>query len=260
MSHHKLEARDLHFTYPDGRKAINGLSFLVHHGDSVGIIGANGAGKSTLLMLLTGLLQADGGEVIVGDVKLTGKTLHRIRERVGMVMQDPEDQLFMPTIYEDVAFGPRNFGLEEGEVEERVKHALETVGAAHLKDRAPFRLSGGEKRAAAIASVLSMLPDILIMDEPSAGLDPKARRRLITLLKSFEHTKIITSHDLDMILELCSRVIVLKDGVIAADGPASELLADAGLMDRCGLELPLSLQNCRRCGAAKEAAVPPIGE
>lgn len=251
MSHHRLEAKDLHFTYPDGRKAVNGLSFLLHHGDSVGIIGANGAGKSTLLMLLTGLLQADAGEVIVGDVKLTKKTLHMIRERVGMVMQDPEDQLFMPSIYEDVAFGPRNFGLEENEVNERVETALETVGIAHLRDRAPFRLSGGEKRAAAIASALSMLPDILIMDEPSAGLDPKARRRLISLLKSFEHTRIITSHDLDMILELCSRVIVLKDGAIAADGPAAELLADAALMDRCGLELPLSLQSCGLCGKTK---------
>jgi cobalt/nickel transport system ATP-binding protein len=251
MSHHRLEAKDLHFTYPDGRKAVGGLSFLVHHGDSVGIIGANGAGKSTLLMLLTGLLQADSGEVIVGDVRLTKKTLHMIRERVGMVMQDPEDQLFMPTIYEDVAFGPRSFGLEEYEVEERVKNALDTVGIEHLRDRAPFRLSGGEKRAAAIASALSMLPDILIMDEPSAGLDPKARKRLISLLKSFEHTKIVTSHDLDMILELCSRVIVLKDGVIAADGPAKELLADADLMDSCGLELPLSLQNCNLCGKPK---------
>ena len=251
MSHHRLEAKDLHFTYPDGRKAVNGLSFLVHHGDSVGIIGANGAGKSTLLMLLTGLLQADSGEVIVGDARLTKKTLHMIRERIGMVMQDPEDQLFMPTIYEDVAFGPRNFGLEENEVNERVKNALDTVGIAHLRDRAPFRLSGGEKRAAAIASALSMLPDILIMDEPSAGLDPKARSRLISLLKSFEHTKIVTSHDLDMILELCSRVIVLKDGAIAADGPAKELLSDAALMDNCGLELPLSLQNCNLCGTSK---------
>ena len=134
----------LHFSYPDGQKAVNGLSFLVHHGDSVGIIGANGAGKSTLLMLLTGLLQADSGEVIVGDVRLTKKTLLMIRERVGMVLQDPEDQLFMPTIYEDVAFGPRNFGLDEGEVGARVKKALEVVGITHLKDRAPFRLSGGE--------------------------------------------------------------------------------------------------------------------
>lgn len=252
MSHHRLEAKDLQFTYPDGRKAVNGLSFLVHHGDSVGIIGANGAGKSTLLMLLTGLLEADSGEVVVGDVRLTKKTLHMIRERVGMVMQDPEDQLFMPTIYEDVAFGPRNFGLEEKEVEERVNYALNTVGILHLRDRAPFRLSGGEKRAAAIASALSMLPDILIMDEPSAGLDPKARRRLIHLLKGFEHTKIITSHDLDMILELCTRVIVLKDGAVAADGPAAELLADAALMDSCGLELPLSLQNCCLCGTKKK--------
>ncbi len=251
MSHHRLEAKELHFSYPDGRRAVNGLSFEMHHGDSVGIVGANGAGKSTLLMLLTGLLQAESGEVIIGDIKLTRKTMHMIRERVGMVMQDPEDQLFMPTIYEDVAFGPRNFGLDESEIEARVKSALDVVGIAHLKDRAPFRLSGGEKRAAAIASVLSMQPDILIMDEPSAGLDPKARRRVISLLGSFQHTKIITSHDLDMILELCKRVIVLKEGAIAADGPAAEILANAQLMDGCGLELPLSLQSCTLCGASK---------
>lgn len=247
MSHHKLEVRDLYYAYPDGHKAVNGISFSARHGEAIGIIGANGAGKSTLLMLLMGILFPQKGKVSVGDVEVTKKTLPMIRERLGMVFQNPDDQLFMTTVYEDVAFGPRNYKLGEKEVEERVLTALNMVGIAHLKDRVPFRLSGGEKRAAAIASVLSMQPDILVMDEPSAGLDPKSRRRMIGLLKSFEHTKIITSHDLDMIFELCERTIVIKEGEIAADGLTTEILTNAELMDSCGLELPFALQNCPIC-------------
>lgn len=243
MSHHKLEIKDLHFAYPDGNKAIKGISFTIHHGESVGIIGANGAGKSTLLMLIMGLLFPNQGEVIVGDVHVTQKTLPLIRQSLGMVFQDPDDQLFMNTVYDDVAFGPRNYKLDEKEVKARVMEALETVGIPHLKDRAPFKLSGGEKRAAAIASVLSMHPNLLVMDEPTSGLDPKSRRRVMALLESFEHSRIITSHDLDMVFELCERTIVMKAGEIAADGPTSEILTNAELMDDCGLELPLSLQK-----------------
>ncbi len=247
MSHHRLEARDLSFSYPDGHEAIKNISFCIHHGESVGIIGANGAGKSTLLMLLTGLLFPGSGEVLVGDVRVTKKTLPMIRQRLGMVFQDPDDQLFMTTVYDDVAFGPRNYGLDEKEVGERVMKALDMVGIPHLKDRAPYKLSGGEKRAASIATVLSMQPDILIMDEPTAGLDPKSRRKVIELLKSFEHTKIIASHDLDMVLETCKRVMVIRDGQVAADGEALKLLTDAKLLDSCGLELPLSVQGCPVC-------------
>lgn len=158
----------------------------------------------------------------------------------------------MTTVYDDVAFGPRNYKLEEKEVEKRVLQALELVGILHLKDRAPFKLSGGEKRAAAIASVLSMQPDILVMDEPTSALDPKSRRRLMKLLNSFEHTKIITSHDLDMVYELCTRTIVIKNGEVAADGATSEILVNAELLDACGLEMPLALQNCPVCGGVKE--------
>lgn len=251
MSHHKLEARSLYFSYPDGHEAVKNISFTIYHGESVGLIGANGAGKSTLLMLLVGLLFPRQGEVLVGDVRLTKKTLPAIRQRVGFVLQDPSDQLFMTTVYDDVAFGPRNYGLDEDEVKIRVERALEMVGIPHLKDRAPFRLSGGEKRVAAIASVLSMQPDILIMDEPTSALDPKSRRRVINLLKSFEHTKIIASHDLDMVLETCRRVIVLNEGEIAADGMAEEILFNERLLESCGLEMPLSLQNCPVCGAFK---------
>lgn len=251
MSHHKLEVKDLHFAYPDGHKAINGISFTIHHGESVGIIGANGAGKSTLLMLIMGILFPSHGEVIVGDVHVTQKTLPLIRQSLGMVFQDPDDQLFMTTVYDDVAFGPRNYRLDEKEVEARVLKALETVGILHLKDRAPFKLSGGEKRAAAIASVLSMHPDFLIMDEPTSGLDPKSRRRVMALLRSFKHSRIITGHDLDMVFELCDRTIIIKDGEIAADGNTREVLTDARLLDECGLEMPFSLQNCPVCGTGK---------
>lgn len=254
MSHHKLEVKNLHFSYPDGNEVLKDISFSVYHGESVGIIGANGAGKSTLLMLLMGILFPDAGEVLVGDVRVTKKTLPIIRQRLGMVFQEPDDQLFMTTVFDDVAFGPRNFKLDEKEVESRVIKALESVGISHLKDRAPFKLSGGEKRAAAIATVLSMQPDVLIMDEPTSALDPKSRRRIIGILKSFEHTKIIASHDLDMVFETCKRTIVIKEGRIAADGATEEILSNAELLDDCGLEMPLSLQNCPVCRASKALA------
>lgn len=248
MSHHKLEVRNLQFTYPDGHEAIKNVSFIIHHGESVGIIGANGAGKSTLLMLIMGILFQDEGEVLVGDIPVTKKTLSMIRQRLGMVFQDPDDQLFMTSVYDDVAFGPRNYNLDEKEVEKRVSHALELVGIAHLRDRAPYKLSGGEKRTAAVASVLSMQPDMLILDEPTSALDPKARRRVIHLLNSFEHTKIITSHDLDMILDTCQRVLVIQEGEIVADGKTLEILSNEELLEGYGLEIPLSLQNCPICG------------
>ncbi len=248
MSHHKIEARSLRFAYPDGHEAIRGLSFTICHGESVGIIGANGAGKSTLLQLLLGLLFPQDGEVLVGDVHVTPRTLPLIRQRLGLVFQDPDDQLFMTTVRDDVAFGPRNLGLDETDVVARVDAALEAVGISHLENRAPFKLSGGEKRAAAIATVLAMQPDILVMDEPTAGLDPRSRRRVIGLLQGFAHTKIITGHDLDMIQDTCRRIIVIRDGTVAADGPAADILSDAALLDACGLELPLGLQKCPRCG------------
>jgi cobalt/nickel transport system ATP-binding protein len=251
MSHHKIEVKKLKFSYSDGQEAIKNISFTIHHGESVGIIGANGAGKSTLLMLLMGVFFPDDGEVLVGDVHVTKKTLPMIRQRLGMVFQDPDDQLFMTTVYDDVAFGPRNYKLNEKEVEGRVSKAVELVGISHLKHRAPFKLSGGEKRSAAIASVLSMEPDVLIMDEPTAALDPKSRRRVINLLNSFKHTKIVTSHDLDMIFDTCKRVIVIKDGEVAAEGNTLEILNNSELLDSCGLERPLSVQNCPLCGAEK---------
>ncbi|SFC50209.1 energy-coupling factor ABC transporter ATP-binding protein [Clostridium uliginosum] len=249
MSDHIVEARNLHFAYPDGQCAIDEVSFTVNRGESIGIVGTNGAGKSTLLLLLLGILFPCTGDINIANIPVTKKNLSHVREKIGMVFQNPDDQLFMPTVYDDVAFGPRNYKLDEDEVSKRVLNALQTVGISHLKNRAPYRLSGGEKRAATIASVLSMHIDLLIMDEPTASLDPKSRRRIINLLKSFDHTKIIATHDLDMIFELCERTIILKEGKIMADGVTSEILVDEELMETCNLEIPLSVQNCPRCKA-----------
>lgn len=248
MSDHITEVKDLHYVYPDGREAINGVSFRIAHGESVGIVGANGAGKTTLLMLLVGAIFPYKGEITVGEVPVVKKTLPLIRQKVGMLFQNPDDQLFMTTVYDDVAFGPRNYRLGEREVEKRVSRALETVGIEHLRDRAPYRLSGGEKRTAAIAAVLSMVPDILVLDEPSSALDPKSRRRLINLLKSFSHTKIVATHDLDLVLELCERTIILKEGMVLSDGPTAGILTDSALLEESGLEVLPGLQICPVCG------------
>jgi len=249
MSHHLVEVKDLHYRYPDGTSALRGVSFRITHGEAVAIIGANGAGKSTLLLQLNGCLLPQAGTVRIGDLPSNRKTLPHVRRTVGMVFQDPDDQLFMPLVYDDVAFGPLNLGLPAEEVEERVESALATVGASHLKDRPPYRLSGGEKRAVAIASVLSMSPSILVMDEPTAALDPKTRRHLIQLLKTFNHTLIIATHDLDLVLDLCSRAIVFKEGLIVADGPTLEILQNQELLDSSSLEKPLRLQGCPVCQA-----------
>ncbi|AEY67024.1 ABC transporter ATP-binding protein [Clostridium sp. BNL1100] len=251
MSHHKIELEEVSFNYPDGHQALDNVTILIGHGESVGVVGANGAGKSTLLSILSGILFPQKGSVRVGDIPVTKKTLSDVRRSIGLVFQEPDDQLFMTSVYDDVAFGPRNYRLDEKEVERRVNRALEEVGIPHLKDRPPYKLSGGEKKLAAIAAVISMEPDILIMDEPTASLDPKARRKVMNILKGFSHTKIITSHDLDMIMDMCDRTIVLKNGKIAADGPTVDILGDSSLMDRCGLEIPLAMQNCPVCKKSK---------
>lgn len=247
MSHHLVEAKDLFYIYPDGTKALQEITFRITHGEAVGLVGANGAGKSTLLMHLTGILLPVSGMVRVGDYPLTPKTITQIRRSVGFIFQNPDDQLFMPTVFDDVAFGPLNQGLPPEEVEKRVMEALQTVSAVHLKDRPPYKLSGGEKRAVAIATVLAMAPDVLVMDEPTSALDPAARRSLIHLLSGFKHTKIIASHDLDLILDLCERTIVLSEGRIIADGPTMEIFSDEKLLAQGHLEKPLVLQGCPVC-------------
>jgi cobalt/nickel transport system ATP-binding protein len=247
MSHHIIEVTDLRYTYPDGTPALRGLSFRIVHGESVAVVGSNGAGKSTLLLHLNGCLTPMAGTVRIGDFPLTSKTLPHVRRTVGMVFQDPDDQLFMPLVHDDVAFGPLNLGLSPEDVEAKIESALATVGAAHLRDRPSYRLSAGEKRAVAIASVLAMSPSILVMDEPTSSLDPRARRQLIQLLAAFDHTKIIATHDLDMALDLCSRTIVLKDGAVVADGPTRDILQDEALLQTSNLEKPLRLQGCPVC-------------
>ena len=248
MSHHIVEAKDLEFTYPDDTHALLGISFRISHGESVAIIGANGAGKSTLLLHLNGYLTPTSGQVRIGDFPLTRETVQEVRRTVGMVFQDPDDQLFMSTVYDDVAFGPLNLGLPLEEVNTNVLKALDIVGVTELKDRPPHRLSSGQKRRVAIATVLSMSPDILVMDEPTSGLDPQARRQLIEMLKTFKHSKIIATHDLDMVMDLCERTIVVDEGRIKADGPTNEIFNNEKLLHESHLEKPLRLQGCPACG------------
>lgn len=243
MSHHLVSMRGVCFTFPDGSEALRGVDFTIHHGESVGLVGANGAGKSSILLHLAGVYLASEGEVRVGDWPVSRSTLVEVRRRVGLVFQDPDDQLFMPTVFQDVAFGPANQHLPPPEIEQRVDEALAHVGAEHLGQRPSHRLSGGERRAVALATVLALHPDILLLDEPSAGLDPVTRRRLIRWLGSFEHTRIVASHDLDLVLDCCERTLVLAAGRIIADGPTWSLLTDAALLERAGLELPLRLQG-----------------
>jgi cobalt/nickel transport system ATP-binding protein len=240
VSHHIVHIENLSYDYPDGTKALQGVTFEVVHGEAVAIVGANGAGKSTLLMHLNGTLPPGSGRVIIGDLPVTERTARDVRRTVGMVFSNPDDQLFMPTVGDDVAFGPLNLGLQPEDVAERVRNALEKVGAAHLADRPPYRLSSGEKRLASIATVLAMEPSILVMDEPSSHLDPWARRRLIELLGTFDHSKIIATHDLDLVLDLCPRTIVMCGGQIAADGKTEEIFRNAALLHKCRLEKPLS--------------------
>ncbi len=241
MSHHIIDIHDLEYTYPDGTPALRGVSFRITHGESVALIGANGAGKSTLLLHLNGCLTPATGSVRIGDVPVIKTTLPTIRRTVGMVFQNPDDQLFMPTVYDDVAFGPLNLGLPPEDVETRVQNALTLVGLAHVKEKSPYHLSAGQKRSIAIATVLSMSPNILVMDEPSSNLDPKSRRNLINLLNTFTHTKIIATHDLDMVLDLCERTIILHQGQIVADGATGELFKDAALLEDSHLDQPYRL-------------------
>ena len=254
MSHHTITVDDLSFAYPDGTRALDGVSFGAGHGEAIAVVGANGAGKSTLLLHLNGLLTPEHGSVDIGGVPVTKATLPDIRRTVGMVFQDPDDQLFMPTVAEDVGFGPLNLGLAPEEVTDRVHAALARVAAEHLAERPPYRLSGGEKRVVAIATVLAMEPKVLVMDEPSSGLDPRARRRLIDLLEGFEHTRLVATHDLDLAATLCERTIVLGRGRVLADRPTTDVFRDDALLEAGGLERPLGMLACPVCGAATARA------
>lgn len=242
MSHHYLLFDDVHYRYPNGYEALRGVSFRVTHGEKVALVGANGAGKSTLLLHTDGLLMPSQGEVVMGGITLTRRTLSLVRQSVGFVFQDSDNQLFMPTVEEDVAFGPSNMRLEPAEIERRVVDALEAVGALHLRKSSPFQLSGGQKKRVAIATVLSMEPSILVMDEPTSNLDPRARRQIIDLIRRFRHTTLIATHDMEMVLDLCDRTIVMKDGKIVADGSTQHVFGDLALLEDCGLEQPAELR------------------
>lgn len=242
MSHHYLLFDDVHYRYPNGYEALRGVSFRVTHGEKVALVGANGAGKSTLLLHTDGLLMPSQGEVVMGGITLTRRTLPLVRQSVGLVFQDSDNQLFMPTVEEDVAFGPSNMRLEPAEIERRVVDALEAVGALHLRKSSPFQLSGGQKKRVAIATVLSMEPSILVMDEPTSNLDPRARRQIIDLIRRFRHTTLIATHDMEMVLDLCDRTIVMKDGKIVADGNTQHVFGDLALLEDCGLEQPAELR------------------
>ena len=246
MSHIHIDVEGLSFSYEGGVPVLQDISFHVGENEAVGLIGANGVGKSTLLKLLVGLDLGFTGSIRVSEVPLEKRTLPKIREKIGYVFQDADAQLFMTTVGEDVAFAPRNYGLPEDEVEKRVTAALEKVHIPHLRDKAVYKLSGGEKKLASIATILSMTPDIILMDEPSVALDPRNRRNLIHVVNEFDHLKIIASHDLDFIWDTCGHVILMNGGRIIRDGKAEEILRDKELLEENGLELPLSLSDSSR--------------
>ncbi|MFP4073113.1 MAG: energy-coupling factor ABC transporter ATP-binding protein, partial [Actinomycetota bacterium] len=229
---------NLEFAYPDGRVALDGIDLRVEAGERVAILGPNGAGKTTLALHLNGIHDPRAGSVTIGGLALTERNLTEIRRRVGLVFQDSNDQLFMPNVGEDVAFGPANLGISGVELEKRVSRALAAVGGADLAKRPSHHLSGGERRRAALATVLAMEPDVLVFDEPSSDLDGAGRRELVAALEPLEMTQIIITHDLPLALELCPRAVIMRDGKVVADGKTRDLLGDAALLEENRMELP----------------------
>ncbi len=238
MSTPVLDVRGLAYAYPDGHQALFGVDLHVHRGERVALLGPNGAGKTTLVLHLNGILSAGAGTVRVSGLPVEKAHLAEIRRRVGVVFQDPDDQLFSATVRHDVAFGPANLGLRGAELDRRVMNALEKVGMLDFVDRPPHHLSFGQRRRVAVATVLAMEPEILVLDEPSSNLDPTARRELADILRSLDVTVLMVTHDLPYALELCPRTVVLHDGVVAADGPTYDIMSDAALLRRHRLELP----------------------
>ena len=237
-----IEFSHVSFAYEPGKEVIRDLSFRLEDGESVGLIGANGAGKSTLMKLLLGLVQGEG-EITVDGIRLEKNTLAEIRRKIGIVLQNSDNQMFMPTVYDDMMFAPMNYGMTREEAEKKVDEVLARLELGALRNRYNHKLSGGEKKMAAIAAVLAMEPEAVLMDEPTSGLDPYNRRLIIRTVRGMKETKLIASHDLDMILDCCGRVILLSEGRIAADGRAEDVLRDKALLEANHLELPLSLSR-----------------
>ncbi len=238
-----IEADDVYFSYPDGHEVLKGLNCRIEKGEKVALIGPNGAGKSTFMSHLNGVELATRGRVVIDGQTVSKENLKAIRRKVGIVFQDPDDQLFCPTVFDDVAFGPLNLGLEREQIEARVREALAVVGLEGFEERSSFHLSFGERKRLALATVLSYQPDILVFDEPSTNMDPLNRRNLINWLKESDKTVLLCTHDLDIALEVCSRCLLLVDGRIVADGPAAEILYNRKLLEENKLELPLALMT-----------------
>ena len=235
--HHTIEVENLRYAYPDGRVALRGVDLVIAPGEKAALVGPNGAGKSTLLLHLNGILEGQG-EVRVCGMPVNEENLGKVRASVGIVFQDPDDQLFSPSVFEDVAFGPLYLGLSETEVRERVERALQAVGMQEATRRVPHHLSAGEKKRVAIATVLAMEPEILVLDEPTSGLDPRSRRSLITLMHELPTTMLVSTHDMYLVDEFFQRTVVIDDGTIVADGPTKEILFDRRLLEKHGLEAP----------------------
>lgn len=239
-----IEFQNVSFSYGDV-PVVENLSFTIQKGETVGLIGANGAGKSTIMKLMLGLLSGSG-EIQVDGLPVCRDNLAEIRKKIGFVLQDSDNQMFMPTVYEDMIFGPRNYGLSKEETEKRVDTVLTQLGLQDLKHRHNHKISGGEKRMAAIATILAMEPEMILMDEPSTALDPVNRRTVINTINRLPQTKLIASHDLDMILDTCQRVILLSHGTIVADGDAETILRDKALLEANRMELPFCLQGYKK--------------
>jgi cobalt transport protein ATP-binding subunit len=228
----------LHFSYPDGFEALKGIDLAVKAGEKVAVVGPNGAGKSTLLLHLNGIYEPTHGSVHIGDIEVRRETVRGIRALVGLVFQDPDDQLFSPTVLEDVAFGPLHMGMPDAEIHERVERALAAVGMSGFEQRLPHHLSLGQRKRVALATVLSMDPQVLVFDEPSAGLDPRGRRDLINVLRGLSQTVLSSTHDMRLVAEVFERVVLMDDGHVVADGPTETILYDADLLEKHGLERP----------------------